>query len=349
MSPAWRCMQLCPGIRFSSCVFHSGAELLRTQSTPQLRTQNLLTNSRPVPRSDPSGTLRRQSFSKSVGKWLCQRGFPNPGGRTLCFQARLVGPFHSEKARVRPLNSAGSTWRSLTSNSPISQRWASQSSSGKPSPSGPRIKLRTRLLVTCLFGGALFGSWLYVHSEKEKRRRLQRLEQLRKVAVGQGDFSLVDHKGEPRTKEDFLGQWVLMYFGFTHCPDICPDELTKMSSVVRLLDKDKALAAVQPVFVTVDPERDDIKAMTRYVADFHPRLIGLTGSPEKVKEAAKAYRVYYSAGPRDEDEDYIVDHTVLIYLLNPDGLFVDYYNRSKSDKEIAESIKRHMKTHVASF
>lgn len=219
-----------------------------------------------------------------------------------------------------------------------------------PNPdSSAGIKLRTRLVVTLLFGGGIIGTWWYVYREKQKKIQMQRLEQLRKVAVGQGDFSLLDHTGQRRTKRDFLGRWVLLYFGFTHCPDICPDELDKMTSVVRILDKDPSLAPVQPLFITVDPERDDVAAMAKYVKDFHPRLIGLTGTAEKVKQAGRDYRVYASAGPKDEDGDYIVDHTIIIYLVNPDGLFLDYYNRMKNDVQIAESIRNHMKNYVKLF
>lgn len=87
-------------------------------------------------------------------------------------------------------------------------------------------------------------------------------------------------------------------------------------------------------------------ALEKYVKDFHPRLIGLTGTPEEVKVAGKDYRVYASPGPKDEDGDYIVDHTILIYLVNPDGLFLDYYNRMKDDVQIAESVRNHIKSYV---
>ncbi|XP_051889576.1 protein SCO2 homolog, mitochondrial [Pristis pectinata] len=212
-----------------------------------------------------------------------------------------------------------------------------------------QVTLRTKLLVTCLFGTAVMGFWFYVHLEKKQHEKVKRQEQLKKLALGQGDFNLLDHTGRPRTKSEFFGQWVLLYFGFTHCPDICPDELEKMSSAVQILDKDRALPPVQPIFITVDPERDGVKEMAKYIRDFHPRMIGLTGTPEQIKDLGKAYRVYYSAGPKDEDNDYIVDHTIIIYLLNPDGLFIDYYNRSKNDQEIAESIRGHMKTYVQLF
>lgn len=226
----------------------------------------------------------------------------------------------------------------------------SQGSSRPRNPgSSAGIKLHTRLAVTLLFGGGIIGTWWYVYQEKEQKLNKQRLEQLRKVAVGQGTFNLVDHTGQRRTKQDFLGRWVLLYFGFTHCPDICPDELDKMTSVIHILDKEPSLPPVQPLFITVDPERDDVAAMAKYVKDFHPRLVGLTGTPEEVKEAGRDYRVYSSAGPKDEDGDYIVDHTILIYLINPDGLFIDYYNRMKDDIQIAESIRNHMKKHVKLF
>ncbi|KAL7857822.1 hypothetical protein AOLI_G00179240 [Acnodon oligacanthus] len=228
--------------------------------------------------------------------------------------------------------------------------YSHKGSTQPPKPgSSAKIKLRTRLAVTLLFGSGIIGTWWYVHRERQQNLQMQRMDQLRKVAVGQGDFSLLDHTGQRRTKKDFRGKWVLMYFGFTHCPDICPDELEKMTSVVNLLDKEADLPSVQPLFITVDPERDDVAAMEKYVKDFHPRLIGLTGTPEEVKEAGQAYRVYASAGPKDEDGDYIVDHTILIYLINPDGLFLDYYNRMKDAAQITESIRNHMKNHVKLF
>ncbi|XP_062989855.1 protein SCO2 homolog, mitochondrial [Elgaria multicarinata webbii] len=224
------------------------------------------------------------------------------------------------------------------------------SQGGSPSPSsGPRLQLRTRLAITFLFGGGVLAGWLYLRAEKVRSEQLRRIEELKKVAIGQGSFHLVDHTGKPCSKDDLKGSWVLLYFGFTHCPDICPDELEKMSRVVELLDQEARLPRIQPVFITVDPERDDVEAMAKYVREFHPRLMGLTGTPEQVREAGRAYRVYYSTGPKDEDNDYIVDHTVIIYLLSPDGLFLDYYNRSKSDTKIAQNIRGHMETYKSLF
>ncbi|ELW49007.1 Thymidine phosphorylase [Tupaia chinensis] len=179
---------------------------------------------------------------------------------------------------------------------------SSQSSAGPDRPLRPR--LRTRLLVTVLFGAGLGWAWLSARAEKGRRQQQQRTEALRQAAVGQGDFSLLDHRGQACCKADFRGQWVLMYFGFTHCPDICPDELEKLVQVVRKLEAEPGLP--------------------------------------QVAQVSRSYRVYYSAGPKDEDQDYIVDHSIAIYLLNPDGLFTDYYGRGRSAEQIVDSVRRHM-------
>lgn len=210
------------------------------------------------------------------------------------------------------------------------------------SSGGSKAKLHTRMAVTALVGSGLLTLWWWVDSEKQQQLQRKRVSQLKKVALGQGDFSLLDHQGQRRTKKDFLGRWVLLYFGFTHCPDICPDELDKLSAVVTALDQDPSLPPVQPLFITVDPERDDVAALARYVKDFHPRLIGLTGTSEEVKHAGRDYRVYASPGPKDEDGDYIVDHSILIYLISPDGLFLDYYNRMKNQDQITQSVRNHI-------
>ncbi|XP_074023898.1 protein SCO2 homolog, mitochondrial [Numenius arquata] len=207
------------------------------------------------------------------------------------------------------------------------------------------LPLWQRLLVAGAVAGAAGALWLSLRAEKERGRQARRRAELRALALGQGEFQLRDQEGRPRRKADFRGRWVLLYFGFTHCPDVCPEELGKLSRAVELLEQEPGLPPLQPLFITVDPERDDAAALGRYLRDFHPRLLGLTGSPEEVRAAGKAYRVYASPGPRDEDGDYIVDHSVLIYLLGPDGLFLDCYGRSKSAQDIARSVRRHMATY----
>ncbi|KAJ8249608.1 hypothetical protein COCON_G00228240 [Conger conger] len=297
-----------------------------------------------------SGTHLKPASDGQVRRVLTQGGcISAQRGRLRAFLSQSSssssrsGPDASSSIGVRLF---GGTGGPICLTSPCTGRRAF---SQGPAGSSPGIRLRTRLGVTLLIGAGILGAWWYVRSEKQLKHRLQRLEQLRQAAVGQGDFHLLDHTGRRRSKRDFRGRWVLLYFGFTHCPDICPEELEKLCGVVRELERDPALPPVQPLFVSVDPERDDVPAMARYVRDFHPRLLGLTGSPEEVREAGRAYRVYCSAGPKDEDGDYIVDHTVLIYLLSPDGLFLDYYNRTKDETQIADSVRKHMKAHRALF
>uniref|UniRef100_A0A8C9G2W2 SCO cytochrome c oxidase assembly protein 1 n=1 Tax=Pavo cristatus TaxID=9049 RepID=A0A8C9G2W2_PAVCR len=188
---------------------------------------------------------------------------------------------------------------------------------------------------------------LLLAMKRVKKAKEDKLEKERNRGIGKpllgGPFSLISHEGQPRTNRDYLGQWVLIYFGFTHCPDICPEELDKMIEVVDEIDKIPSLPDLTPLFITIDPERDSEEAIARYVKEFSPKLVGLTGTRAQIDQVAKAFRVYYSEGPKDEDNDYIVDHTIIMYLLGPDGDFVDYYGQNKRSAEISASIAAHMR------
>jgi cytochrome oxidase Cu insertion factor (SCO1/SenC/PrrC family) len=156
-------------------------------------------------------------------------------------------------------------------------------------------------------------------------------------AIG-GPFELVDQTGRTRTQADLSGKFALIYFGFTYCPDACPTALVAMAEA---LDQIGPLAArVQPVFVTVDPERDTVAQMASYVAAVDDRLWGLTGTPAQIAQAAKAYRVFYrKATPKDGGE-YLVDHTSLIYLMGPDGAYRAHFSHETTPERMAETLRK---------
>ncbi|XP_072793265.1 protein SCO1 homolog, mitochondrial isoform X2 [Taeniopygia guttata] len=213
-------------------------------------------------------------------------------------------------------------------------------------PRHRRVVSWRSLAATVVLGGGLLAGMKVMKRRKEEKLEKERNRGIGKPLLG-GPFSLVSHEGQPRTNKDYIGQWVLIYFGFTHCPDICPDELEKMIAVVNEIDQIPSLPNLTPLFITIDPERDNQEAIARYVKEFSPKLVGLTGSKAQIDQVAKAYRVYYSEGPKDEDNDYIVDHTIIMYLLGPDGDFVDYYGQNKKSAEISASVAAHMRKYTS--
>ena len=137
-----------------------------------------------------------------------------------------------------------------------------------------------------------------------------------------GAFALIDQDGRRRTDADFRGKFMLVYFGFTYCPDVCPTDLQQMGLAVDQLGA--AGDAVQPIFVTVDPERDTPGHLKDYVAMFHSRFVGLTGDPGAVHDAARVYRAYYARVGLGES-DYTVDHSSFIYLMGRDGEYLGFF------------------------
>ena len=156
-----------------------------------------------------------------------------------------------------------------------------------------------------------------------------------------GDFTLVSHTGETVTAEDFKGRPMLVFFGFTYCPDVCPFSLQVMGQALERMEAGEA-AAFQPVLITVDPERDTPEILADYVASdpFPDNLVGLTGTVEQVKQAAEAYKVYYAKVELpDSGSRYTMDHTSLIYLMDGEGRFVDVFPHHTSAEDIAARLK----------
>jgi len=157
------------------------------------------------------------------------------------------------------------------------------------------------------------------------------------VAIG-GPFTLVDQDGRTVTQADFKGRHMLVYFGYTFCPDVCPTELQTMSDALERLGK--TAETVVPVFVTVDPGRDTPQVMKDYVRHFHPRLVGLTGSPDQTAAAAKAFKVYFAKVEGKDGAPYLMDHSSIVYLMGPDGRFLGHFGHGTTPEAMAEGIKR---------
>jgi protein SCO1/2 len=156
-----------------------------------------------------------------------------------------------------------------------------------------------------------------------------------------GPFTLEDGNGKQVTDRDFRGKYMLVYFGYTFCPDVCPTTLNGVADALEQLG-DKA-ERLQPVFITVDPARDTPDVMKRYTAAFSPRLIGLTGTPDQIAKVAREYRVYYAehrTGPAPND--FTVDHSSILYLVGPDGKFIAPIQADEAADQIAKDLGRLM-------
>ncbi|HEX5280755.1 MAG TPA: SCO family protein [Micropepsaceae bacterium] len=200
-------------------------------------------------------------------------------------------------------------------------------------------------LVVALIIGGLFWRIGSLHSQTETAA----------AATPAGDFggpfSLTDQNGTRRTDTDFRGKYMLIFFGYTYCPDICP---TMLAVEAEALDKLGSRAGqITPIFVSVDPKRDTPNRLKSYLSAFdakprsaRPDFVGLTGSGEDIAKAANAYRVYYRAhldGQTEDGADYSVDHTTEVYLMDPAGKFVAYYSEGISPDEMAADLKKNIR------
>lgn len=157
-----------------------------------------------------------------------------------------------------------------------------------------------------------------------------------KALIG-GPFSLVDTNGKRVTDRDFRGKLMLVFFGYTHCPDVCPTEMQNMSEVMDKLGA--AANEVAPILISVDPARDTPESLSAYLKNFSPRIIGLTGSVDEVASAAKAYRVYFKKGEGSSDA-YTVDHSVFVYLMDRQGNYLTHFMFNTPPDTMAGVIKK---------
>jgi protein SCO1/2 len=196
-------------------------------------------------------------------------------------------------------------------------------------------KLRIALFVLT---GLVLGGALAISVLPGVRERLlpAKMQSAGRALVG-GPFTLTDHTGKRVTEQDYRGRTLIVMFGFTFCPDVCPTELQLVSAALDKLGP-KAKRAV-PLFITIDPERDTPAQLATYVTSFHPSLVGLTGTPEEVAAAAKAYRVYVKkvSDPKST-AGYTMDHSALIYVMGPDGTYQTHFTPGVSVATLAERL-----------
>jgi len=200
--------------------------------------------------------------------------------------------------------------------------------------------MNVRLLAVIVAGfliGALGGAALLVLSHGGQGPAVQTSG---KALIG-GPFTLVGRDGKPVTDQAFRGKYMLVFFGFTHCPDICPAELQVMAAALDELGP-KANEII-PIFITLDPERDTPMVVSDYVTNFSPRFVGLTGSSEQIAAAAKAYRVAYSKFQQDKtSSDYIIDHSALVYLMGKDGEYITHFGFGTSAAQMTDTLRRYL-------
>ncbi|MGE0630609.1 MAG: SCO family protein [Hyphomicrobiaceae bacterium] len=200
--------------------------------------------------------------------------------------------------------------------------------------------MRARLAVL-IVGGLVLGTALGLLLVPGALDRL--MPSAGSVSFGQatigGPFNLINQKGQRVTDKDFRGRYMLVYFGFTFCPDVCPTALQVMTGALEKLGP-KA-ARIAPIFISVDPERDTPEQLASYITSFYPSFVALTGTSDEVKAAARAYRVYYNRVKDPQSTaGYTMDHTSIIYLMGPDGRFISHFTHATQPDKIVESLSK---------
>ena len=187
---------------------------------------------------------------------------------------------------------------------------------------------------------SMFGCGLAPAAEQEQPSAAQMMDDLMygHSPIG-GPFSLTDQSGKPRRDIDFRGKLMIVYFGYTFCPDVCPADLMSITQALEALGP--TAESVQPVFITIDPERD-AKVLAEYLAAFHPSFVGLTGSPEQIRKVANSYKVFYVKMPGERSGEYSIDHTGAIYLMGRGGEYLGFMPPQTSPDRLTEVLRKNL-------
>jgi protein SCO1/2 len=194
---------------------------------------------------------------------------------------------------------------------------------------GTRSRVFAIRIVATLVAIAIVGLAAFMLTSPSERPR---------AALIGGAFALEDGAGKTISDQTLKGRPFLVYFGYTHCPDVCPTELARISDILGKMG-DKSIPAL---FITVDPERDTPKLMQDYVSSFNPAVIGLSGSPQAVEATEKTFRVYARKGQLQPDGDYSMDHSSIVYLMDKNGAFVEAFNVERSPEDAAKELEKYL-------
>jgi protein SCO1/2 len=193
----------------------------------------------------------------------------------------------------------------------------------------PRSRAFAIRIVATLVAVALVGLAAFILTSPSGRPR---------GALIGGAFALEDGAGKTISDQTLKGRPFLVYFGYTHCPDVCPTELARISDILGKMG-DKPIPAL---FITVDPERDTPKVMQDYVSSFNPAIVGLSGSPQAVEATEKTFRVFARKGEKQPDGDYSMDHSSIVYLMDKNGGFVEAFNVERPPEDAAKDLEKHL-------
>ena len=197
----------------------------------------------------------------------------------------------------------------------------------------PGLRANALVVIACLlFGGAAIAA--------EQPSAAEMMDDLMygRGAVG-GPFTLTDQTGRQRSDTEFRGKLMIVYFGYTFCPDVCPADLMAITQALDALGP--AAEGVQPIFITIDPERDT-KVLADYVSAFHHSLVGLTGSPEEIRKVANSYKAFYAKVPNERSGDYSIDHTGVIYLMGRNGEYLGFMPPQTAPDRLTEILRKYL-------
>lgn len=204
----------------------------------------------------------------------------------------------------------------------------------------PEEKRFSKIVVIVAAIITMAALWFITTAKENKKPLAGQGYSAGKAEIG-GDFVLTDQNGNQFSSAQLRGRPSLIYFGFTFCPDICPTSLQKLTAVIDTLDRYKI--DVTPIFITIDPKRDTVASLKQYLAHFHKKIIGLTGSEEAIKEAADKFKVYYAIAPgsNPKGNDYLLDHTSMVYLMDKNGEYMTHFHLDSNPDEIIDYIRLH--------